>query len=108
MSCASRSRREHKSPAIHSQRHRTFLRQREYCLVVAAGAQMAVQEIPLPFTVPTCPQCGTQMMLVRISRDWPSYFQRTYECPWCPHKMSEVVRSPMVNPAPVAMDTQRV
>jgi hypothetical protein len=62
-------------PVIHSQLHRIF-----------------------------CASAGTQMMIVRISRDWPTYIQRTYQCPWCPHRTSEVVRSPMVNPPTVAMD----
>ena len=54
---------------------------------------MAVQtETPPPFSVPSCCQCGTQMLIVRNSREWPSYTLRTYACPWCPHKASEVVR----------------
>jgi Zn finger protein HypA/HybF involved in hydrogenase expression len=54
---------------------------------------MAAQtEIP-PFSVPTCPQCGTHMLIVRNSQEWPSYLLRTYACPWCPHKMSQVIRS---------------
>jgi hypothetical protein len=60
---------------------------------------MAVQtEISPPFSAPSCPQCGIQMLIVRISRDWPTYIQRTYQCPWCPRRTSEVVRSPMGNP----------
>jgi hypothetical protein len=66
---------------------------------------MAVQtEIPPPFSAPSCPQCGMQMLIVRISRDWPTYIQRTYQCPWCPHRTSEVGRCPMGNPPPDAMD----
>jgi hypothetical protein len=60
---------------------------------------MAAQtEISPPFSAPSCPHCGMQMLIVRISRDWPTYIQRTYQCPWCPHRTSEVVGSPMVNP----------
>jgi hypothetical protein len=43
----------------------------------------AQDEIALPVLVrPSCPQCGTQMLLVRILPDRPGYEQRTYECPW--------------------------
>jgi hypothetical protein len=42
---------------------------------------------------PFCSQCSTQMLLVRIFPDTQGYEQRTYECPWCPHEMTEIVRS---------------
>jgi hypothetical protein len=96
---------EDEFPVIHSQLHRTFCA--SACTVWWSrwGPQMAAQtEIPVPFFVPSCSQCGTQPLIVRNSREWPSYLLRTYECPWCRHKMSEVVRSPMVSPPTVAMD----
>jgi hypothetical protein len=39
---------------------------------------------------PSCSQCGTQMLLVRILPDGPGNEQRTYKCSWCPHQMTEV------------------
>ena len=42
---------------------------------------------------PSCSQCGTQMLLVRIFADTPGYERRTYECSWCPHERTEIVRS---------------
>jgi len=41
---------------------------------------------------PNCPTCGIRMSLVRISPDIPGYDQRTYECPRCEHKVTEIVR----------------
>jgi hypothetical protein len=38
----------------------------------------------------SCSQCGTQLLLVKISFDRPGYEQRMYKCPWCPHQMTEV------------------
>ena len=60
---------------------------------------MAIQtEVSPPLFAPSCSQCGMQMLIVRNSREWPSYALRTYACPWCPQKVSEVVRV-----APVVM-----
>jgi len=54
---------------------------------------MAAQtEISPPLSAPSSSQCGMQMLIVQNSREWPSYALRTYACPWCPHKVSEVVR----------------
>jgi hypothetical protein len=47
-------------------------------------------EISRSASAPVCFVCGTQTLLVRISPDKPGYDQRTYECPWCPHKMTEI------------------
>jgi predicted RNA-binding Zn-ribbon protein involved in translation (DUF1610 family) len=33
-----------------------------------------------------CPECGTQMLLVRILPARPGYEKRTYACPWCPQQ----------------------
>ena len=44
-------------------------------------------------TSPACSECGTQLLLVRIFPDTPRYEQRTYECPWCPHEKTAIVRS---------------
>jgi hypothetical protein len=43
-------------------------------------------------SAPSCSQCATRMLLVRISPDRPGYERRTYECPWCPREMTEVFR----------------
>ena len=60
---------------------------------------MAMQtEVSPPLSAPSCSQCGMQMLIVRNSREWPSYALRTYACPWCPHKVSEVVRVSYGNP----------
>jgi len=42
---------------------------------------------------PSCSQCGTQMLLVRIFPDTSGYERRSYVCPWCPHDMTEIVES---------------
>jgi ribosomal protein S27AE len=41
---------------------------------------------------PSCPKCGTRMMLVRIFPDRPGFDVRTYECPRCEHEVIEVVQ----------------
>jgi hypothetical protein len=84
------------TPAIHSKLNRVFCASAGTVGDRPLDAQMAVQtKIPPIFSAPSCSQCGTQMMIIRISRDWPTYIQRTYQCPWCPHRTSEVVGSPM-------------
>ena len=50
----------------------------------------AQMEISGSTFAPICFVCGTQTMLARISPDRPGYEQRTYGCPWCPHKMTEI------------------
>src|SRR5437762_2619491 len=80
------------SPAIHNQPPSRLPGQRGYCRRPAVEVQMAVQTRAAPFSVPSCSQCGTQMLIVRNSREWASYTLRTYTCPWCPHQVSEIVR----------------
>jgi hypothetical protein len=41
---------------------------------------------------PTCPKCGARMSLARIEPDKPDHDQRTFECPACPHSLTEVVK----------------
>jgi DNA-directed RNA polymerase subunit RPC12/RpoP len=53
---------------------------------------MAAQtEIPPFIFAPSCSHCGTQILLVRNFPDRPGYDQRTYECPRCRHKITEVI-----------------
>jgi len=40
---------------------------------------------------PSCPKCGTRMLLIRIFPDRPGYDQRIYECPHCEHEVTESV-----------------
>jgi DNA-directed RNA polymerase subunit M/transcription elongation factor TFIIS len=56
---------------------------------------MATQQIdfsPAVIASPSCPKCGTRMVLVRIFPDRPGYDQRTYECPRCEHEITEVAQ----------------
>jgi len=46
---------------------------------------------PLVISCPSCPKCGTRMLLIRIFPDRPGYDQRTYECPRCEHAINAVV-----------------
>ncbi len=48
---------------------------------------------PAVIACPSCPKCGTRMMLVRIFADRPGYDERTYECPRCEHEITEVIES---------------
>jgi hypothetical protein len=89
---------EDESPVIHSQLHRTF------CASAGTigGRRWRLKWLhkrksrrPFRFRL---------VLIVRNSREWPSYFLRTYECPWCPHKMSDVIWSQMESPPTVAMD----
>jgi hypothetical protein len=53
--------------------------------------QMTARTVISPsVSAPSCSQCATRMLLVRISPDRPGYERRTYECPWCPREMTEV------------------
>ena len=40
---------------------------------------------------PSCPKCGTRMLLIRIFPDRPGYDQRTYDCPRCEHEVTEIM-----------------
>jgi DNA-directed RNA polymerase subunit RPC12/RpoP len=44
------------------------------------------------FERPSCPRCGTRMMLARIEADKPDYDKRTFECPECQHSESLIVK----------------
>ncbi len=41
---------------------------------------------------PSCPRCGTRMLLVRILPARPGYDQRSYECPRCEHEITEIIK----------------
>jgi|SRR6516165_6309750 len=58
-----------------------------------AGGFMASQtEIPPPVLgLPSCPQCGTRMLLIRILPERRGYESRTYECPRCEYEITEVI-----------------
>jgi len=38
---------------------------------------------------PSCPRCGTRMVLVSIFPNKPGGDQRIYECPRCEHEVTE-------------------
>jgi DNA-directed RNA polymerase subunit RPC12/RpoP len=44
---------------------------------------------PRVIACPSCPKCGTRMLLIHIFPDRPGYDQRTYECPRCEHEVTE-------------------
>ena len=44
---------------------------------------------PRVIAYPSCPKCGTRMLLIHIFPDRPGYDQRTYECPRCEHEVTE-------------------
>ena len=41
---------------------------------------------------PSCPKCGTQMLLSRIEPDAPDHDKRTFKCSACSHELSEIVK----------------
>jgi transcription elongation factor Elf1 len=41
---------------------------------------------------PSCPKCGTMMLLARIEPHGPEYRKRTFECPNCHHSESSLAR----------------
>src|ERR1700757_777409 len=45
---------------------------------------------PRVIACPSCPKCGTRMLLVHIFSDSPGHDQRTYECPRCEHEVTEI------------------
>lgn len=50
--------------------------------------------IPSPKVIdrPSCPKCGTKMMLRRIEPDAPDHDKRTFECPSCNHEETFVFK----------------
>jgi hypothetical protein len=53
----------------------------------------AKREFPPPMLAcPSCPKCGTRMMLVGILPDRPGHDQRIYECRSCEHEITEVIQ----------------
>jgi DNA-directed RNA polymerase subunit RPC12/RpoP len=40
---------------------------------------------------PVCAKCGAPMWLIRIEPDPRGYAQRTFECPRCQNRMTEVI-----------------
>jgi DNA-directed RNA polymerase subunit RPC12/RpoP len=46
---------------------------------------------PMMIACPSCPKCGTRMLLVLIFPDRPGYDRRTYECPRCEHEVTEIM-----------------
>jgi DNA-directed RNA polymerase subunit RPC12/RpoP len=40
---------------------------------------------------PVCSKCGAPLWLTRIEPDKPSFARRTFECPRCQSRISEVV-----------------
>jgi hypothetical protein len=56
------------------------------------GYMASQTEIPPPVLgLPSCPQCDTRMLLIRILPVSPGYQRRTYECPRCQHEVTEVI-----------------
>jgi uncharacterized protein (UPF0212 family) len=45
---------------------------------------------PSVIACPSCPKCGTRMVLVHIFPDRLGPDQRTYECPRCEHEVTEI------------------
>ena len=46
---------------------------------------------PVVIASPSCPKCGTRMVLLLIFPDRPGYDRRTYECPRCEHEVTEIM-----------------
>jgi DNA-directed RNA polymerase subunit RPC12/RpoP len=44
---------------------------------------------PRVIACPSCPKCGTRMLLVHIFPDNPGIDRRTYECPRCEREVTE-------------------
>jgi DNA-directed RNA polymerase subunit RPC12/RpoP len=42
--------------------------------------------------LPSCPKCGTRMLLIRLIPYDHGSDQRTYECHQCGHEVTEVIR----------------
>ena len=41
---------------------------------------------------PSCPKCGSGMLIARIEPDAPDHDLRTFECPACQHAETKVVK----------------
>jgi len=50
-----------------------------------------IQLPPNVIVAPSCPRCGTRMLLICILPDKPGHDQRTYECPRCEHEITEII-----------------
>ena len=48
--------------------------------------------LPLVIACPSCPKCGTRMMLTYIVPDQEVCERRIYECPRCEHEVTETIR----------------
>ena len=46
--------------------------------------------LPSVIACPSCPKCGTRMVLIHIFPDRTVHDQRTYECPRCEHEVTEI------------------
>jgi len=40
---------------------------------------------------PTCSKCGAPLWLTRVEPDIPGFARRTFECPRCQNRSSEVI-----------------
>jgi DNA-directed RNA polymerase subunit RPC12/RpoP len=47
---------------------------------------------PSVIACPSCPKCGTRMLLICVFPDRPGYDQRTYQCPRCEHEVTEIIK----------------
>jgi tRNA(Ile2) C34 agmatinyltransferase TiaS len=47
--------------------------------------------LPSVIACPSCPRCGTRMMLILIFPESLGYDQHTYECPKCEHEITKIV-----------------
>jgi DNA-directed RNA polymerase subunit RPC12/RpoP len=54
------------------------------------AARIAI--MPVVLACPSCPACGTRMLLVSVSPDKPDHDRRIYECPRCLHEVTEVIQ----------------
>ena len=52
---------------------------------------------PRVIACPSCPKCGTRMVLVHIFPDRLGRDQRTYECPRCEHEVTEIFQLEELN-----------
>jgi DNA-directed RNA polymerase subunit M/transcription elongation factor TFIIS len=47
--------------------------------------------LPSVIACPSCPKCGTRMMLILILPERRGYDLHTYECPRCEHEITETI-----------------
>ena len=45
---------------------------------------------PRVIACPSCPKCGTRMVLINIFPHRLGHDRRTYECPRCEHEVTEI------------------